>query len=283
MTSEEGESLHFSERKRPDSAESFLHGIESTLELPADIEPADAVSAVLCILTQRLSGGEARHIRDANLPIFQSLLRTCPSHGEMPEVFGVEEFLKRVGDHLHIDRDTAESVTRKIFGAVKAYLPSQEIQHVISQLPRDLQEVWLEPSVPAEAVSPESPAAEIIKEVENRKVLPPGTDPVRAVRAVLCVLTQRLTGGEARRVFDAMPGVFHSLLRTCIFHGESPYTFGREEFMHRVGEHLNMDRNAAEPVTRAVWGVIKQYLPPKEVDDIMSQLPQDLKDLWIDA
>jgi uncharacterized protein (DUF2267 family) len=57
-------------------------------------------------------------------------------------VFGDDELLRRVADHLGTDEERAEIVARAVFAAVKRVLPDDEIASVASQLPEPLLALW---------------------------------------------------------------------------------------------------------------------------------------------
>ena len=133
--------------------------------------------------------------------------------------------------------------------------------------------------------SPEdrSLAERVFARIERSGVLPPSVTPATAVEAVLCVLTQRVSGGEAGDLRQSVPGPVRDLLQRCPRHRrDPPETFDRQEFLRRIAEHLEIDPAQAEAVARAVFAAIQEEVPSvrPEVDDIESQLPKDLKELW---
>jgi uncharacterized protein (DUF2267 family) len=118
-------------------------------------------------------------------------------------------------------------------------------------------------------------------EIEAQGVLPPGVRGVDAVSAVLCVLAQRLTGGEAEDVVASLPKGLRPLVEGCVRYPlDRAEAFDRAEFLRRVAARLHVTVPEAEAVTRAVFAAVRPRLPPVEVDDVASQLPRDLKDLW---
>jgi uncharacterized protein (DUF2267 family) len=50
--------------------------------------------------------------------------------------------------------------------------------------------------------------------------------------------------------------------------------------LQMVGEELSLNPEAVEPVVRAVLDAIRDQISEGEVEDIMKQLPADLRDLW---
>ena len=126
-------------------AERFFARIRQSGALPPDVTPESAASAVLCVLARRLPGGEVADMRQALPGPRRDLFQSCPRHRrDPPETFDREEFLRRVGEHLGIPPDQAETVARTVFAALQEEVPSvrQEVDDVESQLPRDLKELW---------------------------------------------------------------------------------------------------------------------------------------------
>jgi uncharacterized protein (DUF2267 family) len=129
----------------PASAERFFADIERSRVLPPNVTPADAASAVLCVLSLRVSGGQAGDLRQAMPGPLRDLFQRCPRHREEPpETFDRQEFLRRVADHLGIAPDQAEAVARAVFAALQEQVPSvrPQVDDIESQLPQDLKELW---------------------------------------------------------------------------------------------------------------------------------------------
>jgi uncharacterized protein (DUF2267 family) len=121
----------------------FYDRIERMGPLPFGVDAADATTAVLCTLSQRLSGGEAFDFAASLPPDLQAAIGPCTVHrGEAGKVFGQEQFLGRVADHLSISSEDAAAVTRQVFAAVQDQLSSKETRDVESQLPEDLKVLW---------------------------------------------------------------------------------------------------------------------------------------------
>jgi uncharacterized protein (DUF2267 family) len=136
-----------------------------------------------------------------------------------------------------------------------------------------------------EAGTPETagPAERFFARIWESGALPPNVTPESAASAVLCVLSCRLPGGQAGDLREAMPGPLRDLFQSCPRHRrDPPETFDREEFLRRVGEHLGITPDQAETVARAVFVALQDEVPSirREVDDVESQLPRDLKELW---
>jgi uncharacterized protein (DUF2267 family) len=132
--------------------------------------------------------------------------------------------------------------------------------------------------------SREAGTSDIEAEVEEQGVLPPGVRGTDAASAVLCVLAQRLTGGEAQDLVAALPKGLRTHLEGCVRYPlEQAEPFDRAEFLRRVANHLQVTEPQAEAIARAVFAAVQRRLPSVEVHDVASQLPRDLKDLWMVA
>jgi uncharacterized protein (DUF2267 family) len=122
----------------------ILTQIEKTVPLPEGVTGVGAFTVVMRVLTHRLSRGEARHLVErlpADLkPLVEGALE---GRGEEPEVFDLSDFLARVHKLLLVD--DPEQVSRAVFRAVYEYLPADVFEHVMSQLPGELQDLWVLP------------------------------------------------------------------------------------------------------------------------------------------
>jgi uncharacterized protein (DUF2267 family) len=127
----------------------------------------------------------------------------------------------------------------------------------------------------------EAYTSEVGAEVEQLGVLPPGLYGTDAASAVLCVLAQRLSGGEARDLVTALLEGLRARVNVCASHrGERGEVFDRDEFLRRVAAHLKVTVLQAEEIARAVFAAVRRRLPAKEVHDVASQLPRELEELW---
>lgn len=109
----------------------------------------------------------------------------------------------------------------------------------------------------------------------------PKTEPRASAEAVLCTLVRRLSGGEAEDLMEELPTGFQQLLRRCDKHEGSPAErIDKATFITDVGDHLGVDKQEAERVVRAVFSGVRDRLSEEEVEDVASQLPADLADLW---
>jgi uncharacterized protein (DUF2267 family) len=103
----------------------------------------------------------------------------------------------------------------------------------------------------------------------------------RAAVSVLCVLEQRLFGEEAAHLEAQLPGKLQDLLIRCERHlGKPASKFGREGFLQMVSEDLDVDSLEAERKIRAVFTAVRDQVSEGEIEDVIGQLPTDLRELW---
>ncbi|MET8348558.1 MULTISPECIES: DUF2267 domain-containing protein [unclassified Micromonospora] len=107
----------------------------------AGVPPEQArplTEAVLRTLTERLSGGEAATLAPHLATELSPLLVKV---AEAPEVFGYDEFLRRVAERAGTDRPTAERGSRAVLQTMHRVVGHREFEDALSQLPADLKEL----------------------------------------------------------------------------------------------------------------------------------------------
>jgi osmotically-inducible protein OsmY len=121
----------------------------------------------------------------------------------------------------------------------------------------------------------------VLDHIERSGALPAGVAAGEAAAATLCALSLRVSGDEIRELTRLLPSDVSGLLRPCARHREAPAeVFDRKEFLRRVGEHLVVSEQESERLTRAVFEAVRMWLPGRDVHEIATQLPEDLRDLW---
>jgi uncharacterized protein (DUF2267 family) len=104
----------------------------------------------------------------------------------------------------------------------------------------------------------------------------------QALRAVLHCLRDRLTVDEAAHLGAQLPmlvrGIYYESWHPA---GKPDKVRSREEFLAKVSAHFANTRPInAEHATRAVFHVLQHYVDPGEIEEVMGELPTDLKGLW---
>jgi uncharacterized protein (DUF2267 family) len=106
----------------------------------------------------------------------------------------------------------------------------------------------------------------------------------RASAAVMHALRDRLTPREAAQAAAQLPRPLQSVWRYGEARGRRPVKMHRKEFFERVRGEAGLDSwRDARDLTRAVFHALKVTLSPGETEDIVAQLPSDLKTLWQEA
>lgn len=120
-----------------------------------------------------------------------------------------------------------------------------------------------------------------LADIEQSGAIPSNTQAQDAAQTILCTLTQRVSGGEAYDFMNSMPPAMQYMLKECTIHrAEGAQDFDRAQFLGRIADQLHIGSDHAEALCRAVFHAMWAHLPTKEMDDLESQLPPDLKDLW---
>ncbi|MBI1847849.1 MAG: DUF2267 domain-containing protein [Candidatus Rokubacteria bacterium] len=103
----------------------------------------------------------------------------------------------------------------------------------------------------------------------------------RATAAVLCALRDRLTPEEAEQAAAQLPAELKAVWRTGERRDRRPAKMRRDAFLERVRTEAQLETpRQARAATVAVFAALKDQLSTGEADDILAQLPKDLKDVW---
>jgi uncharacterized protein (DUF2267 family) len=103
----------------------------------AGMSPAEAevlTHAALQTLADRLTAGEA-HDLGAQLP--RGLQESLAPRYEKAEAFGLEEFVRRVGNRAGVDMSMAWHGMRAVLATLRGGVSAGEFQDVIGQLPKE--------------------------------------------------------------------------------------------------------------------------------------------------
>jgi len=109
-------------------------------------------------------------------------------------------------------------------------------------------------------------------------------DARRATAAVLHALRDRLTIDEATHASAQLPRELKRLWGSTHRPSARPSKLRRHEFLERIRTDAGLaSLGQAERVTDAVFAGLKEQLSPGEAEDIVAQLPRDLKSQWVRA
>lgn len=103
----------------------------------------------------------------------------------------------------------------------------------------------------------------------------------QAATAVLCALEQRIIRNEAEDLEAQLPRKLQFLLHACPRHEDlMPRDIRVEEFLQLVAGHLEMPHDQVEPIVRSVLKVVCQKVTAGEIEDVLSELPAELRGLF---
>lgn len=108
-------------------------------------------------------------------------------------------------------------------------------------------------------------------EVQQRLELGTQGEAVRATRAVLQTLAERLHEGEATDLAGPLPMEIDWYLQSAD-HGQR---FGWDEFVDRVGERAGVEESDAAFYAQAIVALVGDLAPGSELDDVRSGLPDE--------
>lgn len=116
---------------------------------------------------------------------------------------------------------------------------------------------------------------EFTGEVQNRLELASTGETLRAIRATLTTLGERIQEGEAKDLAGTLPMEIDRYL----LEADSGQRFDWDEFLDRVWEREEMsdpdDRADAAYHARAILDLVNEAVPPGEMEQVRDGLPAD--------
>jgi uncharacterized protein (DUF2267 family) len=109
--------------------------------------------------------------------------------------------------------------------------------------------------------------------------LEPGLAECAAV-SVINALLHRIQPDEAKDLTAQLP---RKLVEFLPKEGQQPgrvYGRSRDDFLRMVAEDLRKDVSEVEGLVRAVFQGLREHISEGEAEDVESNLPRDLQDLW---
>jgi len=98
----------------------------------------------------------------------------------------------------------------------------------------------------------------------------------RIEHATLRTLADRISGGEAQDLAAQLPGQLQDDLRPP---REEAEAFGVDEVVRRLAERGDIGPDEARTGAAAVLTTVREAVTPGEFDDVLSQLPQEYREL----
>lgn len=117
---------------------------------------------------------------------------------------------------------------------------------------------------------------EFTGEVQHRLELDGQGEAVRATRAVLGTLGERLPEGHATNFAAPLPTEI-DYYALAVDHGQR---FDYDEFVERVADRAEVESPDAAFYGQAVVALVAEIVPPGELDDLRASLPEDYDDLF---
>jgi uncharacterized protein (DUF2267 family) len=106
----------------------------------------------------------------------------------------------------------------------------------------------------------------------------------RATVAVLRALRDRLSEAEADQLCAQLPTPLKRVWREGEAATRTPVKMTREQFYERVKQDAGLGSTRdARWMTLAVFAALKEQISAGEAEDVMAQLPKDLKEAWSEA
>lgn len=115
-----------------------------------------------------------------------------------------------------------------------------------------------------------------VNEMQHRLERPGRGPTVRAIRAVLTALGERLHPDEAKDLASNLPMEIDRFL----LEADSGQRFDYQEFVKRISEIDQSDPPDAAYLAQLVMGVISEAVPEGELRDVRNSLPDDFEDLF---
>lgn len=117
---------------------------------------------------------------------------------------------------------------------------------------------------------------EFVGQVQHRLEYAQFGQAVRATRAVLTTLGERLQEGEATDLASPLPMEIDRYL----IEAEHGQRFDYPEFLDRVAEREGVDRSDANYHAQQLMAVVAEIVPPGNIEKVDGQLPEDFDQLF---
>lgn len=122
---------------------------------------------------------------------------------------------------------------------------------------------------------------DFLRRVQDKLNLADMSEAETATRSVLAALTDRITDDEANDLASQLPHEFNQFIRRRTGPLEK---MDKDIFVGRIQGDLDIDSfNQAADVTMGVFSVIKEAVSSGEWEDVATQLPSELEEMFIKA
>jgi len=117
---------------------------------------------------------------------------------------------------------------------------------------------------------------DFVGQVQHRLELDELGHAVRATRAVLTTLGERIDPGEATDLASPLPIEIDRYL----IEAKSGEKFTYHEFVERVSERANVEGSAANYYAETIIGLVSEVVPAGNIEKVRTQLPEDFETLF---
>ncbi|MFC4019176.1 DUF2267 domain-containing protein [Micromonospora sp. GCM10011542] len=134
----------------------FINAVATRAKVPED-QAAILTRATLQTLADRISAGQAENLAYQLPDGLDDHLRKPPPHrrDEHATSFGLEEFVRRVGDRQDVDRALAGAGVGAVLSTLREAVTRDQFEDAVAQLPKEFRQV-LEPVGPGGGQRPGS-------------------------------------------------------------------------------------------------------------------------------
>lgn len=107
----------------------------------------------------------------------------------------------------------------------------------------------------------------------------------QVAEAVFCALSERLSGGTARDLFEQLSPDVRELFVTCRNHPRraKAQPGDRDDFYLNIAEHLDVDPADVRRILHAVFAALHGQITDRVAHQISSELPRDLSGTFLSA
>lgn len=119
--------------------EDFVNAVATRAKVSTD-QAATLTEVTLQTLAERISAGQAEDLA-YQLPDRLAGHLSRPLGGEMATSFGLDEFVRRVGDRPGVDRALAGAGVRAVLSTLREAVTRDEFENAVAQLPQEFSQV----------------------------------------------------------------------------------------------------------------------------------------------
>jgi uncharacterized protein (DUF2267 family) len=120
---------------------------------------------------------------------------------------------------------------------------------------------------------------EFVAKVQRRARLGSPEEALGIIGATLATLGERLAGGEVKDLASQLPPEIGLFLSEPLAGAGEP--FGLDEFFWRISQRAGIDLQDATLQARVVIGVLTEAVSMGEIENVRSQLPADIRQLFM--